>query len=98
MIAASDDKYEVESKDLDYTLKIKDCMLEDAGEVSLTIGDQHTSAQLVVAGSRLYTARIIDNVCSPYNEWQHSSKPAKVGLDRVKSVSAQRRQQGEEFR
>ena len=51
VIKASDDKYEVESHDLDYTLKIKNCTLDDAGEVSLTVGDQKTSAQLVVAGS-----------------------------------------------
>ena len=50
VVKASDDKYQVESHDLDYTLKIKDCSLEDAGDVSLTIGDQQTSAQLVVAG------------------------------------------------
>ena len=50
VITASDDKYEVESHDLDYTLKIKDCTLDDAGDVSLSIGDQQTSAQLVVAG------------------------------------------------
>ena len=50
IVKASDDKYEIESHDLDYTLKIKNCTLDDAGEVSLTIGDQKTSAQLVVAG------------------------------------------------
>jgi len=50
VIKASDDKYEIESHDLDYTLKIKNCTLDDAGEVSLSIGDLETSAQLVVAG------------------------------------------------
>ena len=58
VVKASDDKYEVESHDLDYTLKIKNCALDDAGEVSLTIEDQKTSAQLVVAGKtafRLFT-------------------------------------------
>jgi len=50
IIKASDDKYELESHDLDYSLKIKNCSLDDAGEVSLTIGDQQTTAQLVVAG------------------------------------------------
>ena len=50
VIKATDDKYEVESHDLDYTLKIKNCTLDDAGEVSLSFGDQKTSAQLVVAG------------------------------------------------
>ena len=50
VVAASDDKYELESHDLDYSLKIKDCSLDDVGEVSLTVGDQKTSAQLVVSG------------------------------------------------
>ena len=50
IIKAPDGKYEVESQDLDYTLKIKNCTLNDAGEVSLTIGDLKTDAQLVVAG------------------------------------------------
>jgi len=50
VVKPSDDKYDVESHDLDYSLKIKDCTMEDAGDVSLTIGDQQTSAQLVVAG------------------------------------------------
>jgi len=50
IIKASDDKYELESHDLDYSLKIKNCSLDDAGEVSLTIGDQQTTTQLVVAG------------------------------------------------
>jgi len=51
VVAGSDDKYEVDSQDLDYTLKIKDCSMDDAGDVSLTIADQTTSAQLVVAGN-----------------------------------------------
>ena len=50
IIKASDDKYDVESQDLDYTLKIKNCTLDDAGEVSLSLGDLKTDAQLVVAG------------------------------------------------
>jgi len=52
VITASDDKYEVESLDLDYSLKIKNCTLDDAAEVSLSIGDQKTSAPLVVAGKK----------------------------------------------
>ena len=52
VVTASDDKFEVESSDVDYTLKVKDCTLDDAGDVSLTIGDVQTSAQLVVAGER----------------------------------------------
>ena len=50
IIKASDDKYELETHDLDYTLKIKNCSMDDAGEVSLTFADQKTSAQLAVAG------------------------------------------------
>lgn len=50
IVTASDDKYELETHDLDYTLKVKDCTLDDAAEVSLSIGDKKTEAQLVVAG------------------------------------------------
>jgi len=50
IIKASDDKYELDSQDLDYTLKIKNCTLDDAGEISLSLGDLKTDAQLVVAG------------------------------------------------
>jgi len=53
VVKASDDKYEIESVDGDYSLKIKNCTLDDAAEVSLSIGELNTSAQLVVAGLSL---------------------------------------------
>ena len=60
VVKASDDKFELESHDLDYTLKVKNCTLDDAAEVSLSIGDQKTEAQLVVAGSIILTDAFAD--------------------------------------
>ena len=44
------EKYELEVHDFTYTLKIKDCTLNDTAEVSIVAKDCKSTAQLVVKG------------------------------------------------
>ena len=56
-IPKEDAHYKITSEDLNYTLIILDCTLEDGAEYSITIGDVCSSASLTVEGQEIYIFR-----------------------------------------